>query len=294
MLRTAVVFQTHFWNAHTAAQFEKLRASCPDNCHAFVLMHVPSGTPKPTSLQSVSHHFVTTPKVRNPAYIGKSAGGSEWRIWRGGHTDLPVLHFFNAHPEFDAYWMIEYDVRFTGKWGALFQSFENGADLTTTNLRRRPDHPDWRYWATLRRVESDAAHELPASIAEADQIASFMPIYRASIQAMRTMDGLYREGWTGHVEVTWPTLLNACGLVIEDFGSNGEFTRPQNRGRYYSSTPRASTLSPGSLVWRPVKWWSGVRPNRLVHPVRDFESVMKERWWDMRRRLRPRASQPGG
>lgn len=285
MPRTAVLFQTHFLDTYSATQFARLRKSCPDDYYPFVLMHAPPGTPKPASLQNLPHHFVTTPEIRDPNYTGKSEGGPEWRIWAGGHTDLPVLHFFNDQSDFEAYWIMEYDVRFTGSWATLFRNFEGAADFATTNLRRRPGHPDWHYWDTLRPPPYYSGQRPTWPIPEADQIAGFMPIYRVSARAMRMMDQLYRRGWTGHIEVTWPTLLRASGLTIEDFGAYGEFTRAGNRGRYYSSNPTTGSFAPGSFVWRPSKWWAGLRPNRLVHPVKPLEATIKEHWWSARRQI---------
>src|SRR5215469_8764627 len=135
-LSTAVLFQTHFYDRGAARVFKKLQKECPPHAAAIVLIHVPPGTPKPALLADVPHHFVTTPEIRNAAYTGKSAGGAEWRIWEGGHTDLPHLHFYLRNDRFDRYWSIEYDVRFSGSWRTFFDAFdENDADLLTTSLR---------------------------------------------------------------------------------------------------------------------------------------------------------------
>lgn len=102
-------------------------------------MHVPPGTPKPRRLASVPHHFVTTPEIRALAYPRKNAKrdptGKPWDFWLGGHCDVVAMHFFNAHPEFDRYWVVEYDVRFTGNWRGFFDAFEDSdSDFLSATL----------------------------------------------------------------------------------------------------------------------------------------------------------------
>ena len=145
---TAMLFQTHFFDRHAARLFERLRRQCPPHFTCFVLMHVAPGTPKPRRLLGVPHHFVTTPEIRNLAYPGKNAPtdwqDKPWDFWLGGHCDLVPMHFHNAYPDFARYWVVEYDVRFTGHWGSLFAAFEDSpSDFLSTSVRRRRDNPVW-------------------------------------------------------------------------------------------------------------------------------------------------------
>jgi hypothetical protein len=278
---TVVLFQTHYFDRAAARTFWKLQKECPPHATAMVLIHVPPGTPKPPLLANVPHHFVTTPEIRNPAYPGKSAGGPEWRIWDGGHTDLPHLHFYQQDGRFDRYWSIEYDVRFSGSWRTFFDAFEdNDADLLTTSLRTAATHPDWPIWPMLK---APGGHDVALT---ADQrICSFMPIWRATRQAMQVMDQRYREGWTGHSELTWPTILHRAGLKIEDIGGHGAFVSPANRGRFYTNTMSTWDLSPGSFVYKPARhgtWW---RRNRLWHPVKPLRVTVSEDFGRVRQKL---------
>jgi len=269
---TALLFQTHFFDRGAARTFEKLQRQCPPHVKAVVLIHVAPGTPKPLLLADVPHHFVTTPEIRNPAYSGKSAGGPEWRIWDGGHTDLPHLHFYSRRNTFERYWSIEYDVRFSGSWRTFFDAFEdNDADLLTTSVRTAAAHPDWPVWPMLTPPPGTEV-----MLTDAERICSFMPVWRASRQAMEVMDRCYREGWTGHSELTWPTLLHRAGLKIEDLGGHGPFVAPANRGRFYSNTVTNWDLSPGSFVYKPARhgtWW---RRDRLWHPVKPLRTTIDE------------------
>jgi hypothetical protein len=266
---TVVVLQTHYLSRALLRMFRNLVADVP-NYAPCVLMHLPPGKPKPSNLANIPHHFVTTPEIRDPAYSRKS-NGPGWGIWRGGHTDLIALHFFRTHPNYERYWFIEYDVRFSGAWRGFFAAFENSdADFVSTSIRRASNDPRWMHWPTLHPATSVGS--LPAN----ERLCSFMPIFRVSRRAFEVIDRAYREGWTGHCEASWPTILYRAGCKLEDFGGDGEFVRPENRNRFYTNTLSDEDLAPGSLVFRPVRWVPGFRRNRLWHPVKPLRHKLRE------------------
>jgi hypothetical protein len=296
---TAVLFQTYFFDASLARLFARLIDGSPSNFRSFVLIHVSPGAPKPPRLTGVPHHFVTTPEIRDPGYRRKSSGGPEWRIWDGGHTDLPLLHFARAHPEFERYWVVEYDTRFGGPWSRLFATFEdNPADFLSTSLRTASTNPEWPYWPTLQPPADD-----PTDLPPDERICCFMPVFRASRAAVRTMDAAYRAGWGGHCETTWPTILRRQGLRVEDLGGTGAFVPAANRGRFYTSTPTAWDLSPGTFVFKPARSGFFLRRGMLYHPIKPVRATCTETLWRARAKLasllrRPQPllpqSSPGG
>ncbi len=286
---TLLAFQAHVITPGVVRQFERLRRAAPPHVHPVWLMHVPAGTPKPARLHDVPHHFVTTPDIRIPEYTGKSAGGAEWSIWAGGHTDLPALHLYRERPGYGRYWLVEYDVRWSGRWADFFAAFEaNDADLLATSIRSVARDPTWWIWDTLMPPEGG---EVVPDHRPEDRMAAFMPLFRASRRAMETMDRAYREGWGGHIEATWPTILRGAGLVVEDIGGKGEFVAPANRGRFYEADPTTVDLSPGTFVFRPAKWpVPRLRRNRLWHPVKPLDLTLgvnaRDHYWELRRTLR--------
>jgi Protein of unknown function (DUF3405) len=280
-LPTALLLQTFFFDGRLAKTFARLQRDCRAHFQPFVLIHLPPDMPKPAGLSDIAHHCVTTPEIRNPAYLRKSAGGAQWRIWAGGHSDLPLLHFAQAHPEFKYYWNIEYDVRVGGPWSYLFDAFEdNPADFLATSLRTAAADPDWPNWPTLQPPATE-----PIELSQEDQTCCFMPLFRASSAAVKAMDGAYREGWGGHCEATWPTILRRNGMLVEDIGGNGEFVRPANRGRFYTSTPKAWDLSPGTCVFKPARSGLFLRRGMIYHPVKPFVATCREKIWRARAKL---------
>ncbi len=269
--KTLVAFQTHLFGRQLRKAFLSLSQSLPASYEAIVLVHLPPGAPVPPLLESVPHHLVRTPDMRIEEYGAKSGRDmAEWSLWNGGHADLPFLHLARARPGYDRYWSVEYDVRFTGKWGAFFGHFEdNDADLLASNVRTAVEDPQWHFWHTLVRPETASA--LP----DKDRICSFMPVFRASRRMVEAIDRAYRSGWTGHSEAIWPTVARHAGLRIEDVGGDGDFVSPVNRGRFYESSPMTWNMAPGTMVYRPIKHLC-LRRNMLWHPIKPMRETLLE------------------
>jgi hypothetical protein len=275
--RTLLVFQTHFFDAWCEKAFRHMASTCPPHIQPIVAFHHARGAPLPKRLARVPHHIVPTGELRAAAYPGKSAG-PDWDLWRGGHTDLIALHAFRAHPGFDRYWAIEYDVRFSGPWSRFLGAFEDDpADLLTSSVLRRRHDPEWYNWPSL---------VAPEPLDDDRTLRAFLPVFRASAAMVAAMDEAYREGWAGHCEATWGTIAMMRGLTVVDLGGEGEFTPDRYRGRFYLNCPRQVHLAPGTLVFKPALYRMGKRPDMLWHPVKPFfwRAEAKEGLRDIRRR----------
>jgi hypothetical protein len=274
---TAVLFQTHFFDRWCARAFRRLVEGCPPGFEPVVMIHLPPGAPVPPLLAGVPHHVVRTPELRTPDYPGKS-NGEGWNLWAGGHTDLILMHYYRANPHHARYWLVEYDVRLTGCWRRFFETYEDdSSDLLAPGVIPREADPEWYNWPSLHG---------PAELPESEQLRAFMPIYRASAAAMRAVDAAYRAGQCGHCEATWASLVHAAGLTVTDLGGNGPFTPERYRGLYYSATPIAVGLAPGTLVFKPALYRTGRKRDMLWHPVKPFfwRAEVKEGLRDIRRR----------
>ncbi len=175
-----------------------------------------------------------------------------------GFTDLPLLHFFRHHPDYAYYWVVEYDVRFSGDWGEFFEELnQSDADLLCTTLTRAIDLPDWFHWSTL-----------DVDLARDRYVRGFFPIYRMSKAGFAFLDNAYRQGAAGHYEGVIPSLFLSNGFKVEDIGGEGEFVPDHRRGRFYTNNRLTHYLNPGSFVFRPVRFNVGQQSNLLWHPVK--------------------------
>jgi hypothetical protein len=212
-------------------------------------------------------------------YPAKLAG-VQWDRIVGDH-DLPVLQFFRTHPDYARYWIVEYDVRYTGFWGKLFaECGRSSAGLLGTTLLRREEHPTWPHWPSVSTGSETVSPE--------HWIKAFLPFAAATHGLLAKIDARYRQGGTGHHEAVWPMVASLAGLGLEDIGGTGPFVPQAWKRRHYWNTPLDPYLSPGSFVYRPTevqgddRQWSGRDPSalawaisqqgiadQLVHPVKD-------------------------
>jgi hypothetical protein len=273
---TVLLFQTHFFNRWCERAYRSIADACPRHVTPVVLLHGAPGSVPPPRLARVPHHFVTTDQIRYPGYPAKSSGAN-WNLWTGGHTDLILLHYFRAHPEFERYWVVEYDVRYSGSWRTLIDTFEEEtADLIVPSLLRWRDDPEWYNWPSISGPEQFDVE---------DALRAFLPIFRASRRMVETVDRAYRDGWGGHCEATWPTLAHLGGMALVDPGGHGEFTPERYRGRFYTNDPRHIHITPGTLVFKPALYRVGRRRDMLWHPVKPFfwRSEIREGLRDIKR-----------
>ncbi len=174
--------------------------------------------------------------------------------------DLPVLQYARRHPWYLWLWVISEEVAFSGRWGTLFDAFDDSrADLLATTVCGYETMPGWEHWDSLM-VPGQA---LPRH----RWLHAFLPLYRLSRSAVNALDEAYRSGWGGHFAAALPTILADAGLALEDIGGDGPFVAPGNRNRFYVNTPGTPSLSPGSLVHRPLRLIPGARPDQLWYPV---------------------------
>lgn len=260
MPRTAILLATHLIDDTVIEQYRALQTEAGADADVFVLYDNTRGD---WPAVSAGHDFRAHPFNWDEIY----ARGYKVDFYRRrelhwlGHNDLTTLSFWRAHPDYDYYWFIEYDVRFTGNWRDFFDEFrDNRADLLTTTLVRRRDVPDFYWWASFHSPKwFFRRHHL---------LRAFLPVYRISQQGCALLEATSLAGWRGHHEVKVPTVLLYHGLKLEDIGGSGEFV-PQNRmNKFYSNDPTSAALDSGSFRFRPFMNEPGPQRNMLWHPVK--------------------------
>ncbi len=187
-----------------------------------------------------------------------------------GHVGFPVLQFFCDNPHFDYYWAIEYDVRFSGDWFFFFDSFKKAKhDFLACHVRDHADEPDWPRWSLDHPRKSIALHE---------RLRCFNPIFRLSNAALSFLHQSLLDGWCGHNEVLFPTLLHHNGFAIADMGGKGKFTPPDVRENFYTESEANSIglLDSGTMKYRPSFVTVGREKNKLYHPVKPLSSTLRE------------------
>jgi hypothetical protein len=268
---TAVLILSHIWDKGVKSHYKDIKASCENKYDVFFLGDNTRGV---FNKYQKDHGFYlfTVDQLKRLGYPGKGkieydklpekhAGYHKNRNFVMGNTELPLLLFFKDQPEYKYYWLIEYDVRFSGSWHELFLYFRSSpSDLLATSLINYSEVKDWFRWQSLdfcgKKVDRN------------EYVKGFFPIFRISNRALQRMDKDYRSGVTGHYECLMPTLLNHAGLLLEDIGGDGKYSKPENNNRFYTNTPQNDSHAPGTFVFTPQMNWPGQKSNTLWHPVK--------------------------
>lgn len=258
--RSALLWMTHVWNPELEAEFKKLREMDGSGLPEVWLL-LDARTPGAETIARGRHRCRLMDEA---GVVGRLGYGPSGGLRFFDQMHLPLIDFWLSHPDYEHYWLVEYDVRYTGDWGVFLESFNDlDHDLLTTHVRRFSDEPYWYWWDSLSHPERHIPRE--------ERARSLNVIYRMSSRALDLVHEEQSRGWRGHPEVLLPTLLLHNGYTVMDLGGDGPFTPEGLRGRAYSSdTSKAGRLvSPfGTVRWRPSWSSPGRRADTIYHPVK--------------------------
>lgn len=256
---TALLWMTHAWSPGLEAEFRKFLAlDYPGSPEVWLLLDARTPGAEEIARRFGRCHVIVEDELFSrlpyPAIPGE-------RLYHNVH--FAILDFWLAHPGYEYYWVIEFDVRYTGTWEAFLRSFEGSDhDLITSHLRHFPDEPGWYWW--------DSLHHPTEMIDRTRYLRSFNVIYRISNRALARVHHAQLKGWRGHPEVLLPTLISTGGYTVRDFGGDGDFVEAGEKNRFYTSgsTPDGVISPFCTLRWRPSRARPGLFGNRLYHPVK--------------------------
>jgi hypothetical protein len=252
LVRTAVVLLSHRFDPPILDEFARMRRALRAGDQAFVLS---DAAVVPDIPGAGVHRFAFD------AVAGRAARLVGAGILRNLH--LAWLDFFAAHPTFDHYWFVEYDVSFAGPWADLLDPFRDQPhDLFCAHLHDASEEPDWHWW-----------HEIHTPAGSPDRgalLRGFLPIARLTRRAMTVLKEAVAQGWSGFLEGLVPTVLQAHGLRIGDFGGDGRYVPDGFRHRFYTSAsdPAGSLCQAGTHRYRPAIAYPRIATGRIYHPVK--------------------------
>ena len=246
--KTAVLFLSHVVNDDVIAEYRKISEAVKDFARPHFLLHVRPDTPFDARLAGEVYPF--TDKILRAMRYGPWVDS-----FVPGSAHFPLLHFFADQNHYEQYWLIEFDVRFSGDWRRFFESFRTvEADFLTSCIRRHADEPDWCWWPSLSHPKK--------FIPETKRLGSFNPIYRISNAALKHLSESHRDGWVGHFEVLIPTLLQQQGFDLADFGGQGSLVAPDRKNKFYTEG------TDGTMRPCPCHAEAGPQADKLYHPIK--------------------------
>lgn len=255
---TVVLFQTHSFERAVVQEYGKICKELTDIADVWLLFHARG------ALDSVPQAFVNAKSyiVTDAALADLPFSPIAQRIVPGS-AHFPLLRFLREHSQYDYYWLIEYDVRFTSGWHHLLHAFDRDrSDFITSHIRHYAEEPQWYWWSWLRHPSVEIPY--------AQRLRSFNPVYRVSRSALEYIWRAQASKWSGHFEVLLPTLLHRAGACLRDFGGTGSFVTLGTQNAFYLEGPEdpRGILNQGTMRFRPPFRVAGSIQAKLYHPVK--------------------------
>lgn len=251
--KQAILFLTNKTDNQVINEFENISRSSSPYGDAYMLFHKSEGKdPESMNMEALILFDDTIITQVNYFPLGFSLVP--------GNNHYPLLQFYLKNPNYDYYWCIEDDVRYSGNWEDFFASLnELESDFISSHIYTSAEQPDWYWWRALANPYTFIPFE--------ERIRSFNPIYRISHAAIEFIHRALLNGWCGHHEVLFPTLLFNGGFDLVDFGGDGSFVIPGNENKYYIGS-QSHDLNTGTMRYRPIFNFVGEIKNKLYHPVK--------------------------
>jgi hypothetical protein len=134
--RYALIFRTHFWDGFADRQFRRAAASAP-GADLWVLVDETRGRVEGVPTNRVFR--LTDGQILEAGYVAAGEGSIQW--YSG---DVPLYMFRAAHPDYDHYVQMEYDVNFHLDVDALVARIaRDGTDMVALTKGEATDEWPW-------------------------------------------------------------------------------------------------------------------------------------------------------
>src|SRR5579871_1591844 len=116
-----ILFRCHELSEQTLYLYRKLQTELPDH-QVVAVGHVKNQIEIPPKAGKILLAFYDWPMLETLPYANKLAAVD--RKDTTGHNDLPVMQFYRKFPHYEHYWIIEYDVYYSGNWREIFDALK--------------------------------------------------------------------------------------------------------------------------------------------------------------------------
>lgn len=254
--KTAILFVTHVYSEEIEHQINKLRAEAEDFASVYVVYQ--ADKVKLKLPENVKRHAFTIETLNKLGY-------TPWGCTiMDGNFHFVLLDFYRQHPEYDYYWLIEYDVRFSGHWNDFFSFFQDkDEDFWTAHVEEKEDNPAWMRWHEIE------LRNIPLN--DSCLLKSFNPICRFSNRAFALLHSRCLLGDRGHNELLMPTLFKHFKQKIADFGGTGRYTYKKYPNLFYLYDKDDTETDRCTHRVQPRHDVTTMRiPDKIYHPVKSI------------------------
>lgn len=258
--KTCILLQTHHLDDIYIKEFYRIYDECKDSFDVYILYDNSNDDFSEKKIKCDARYHLFDIDDLATRYNLNRFGRKSWSV-TPGNVIFCLLDFARKY-EYAFYWLIEYDVRYTGNWESFFRYFAStsSSDLLGTSITTFKEVEDWNWWKTLKTPRF-------RFIRSSSKIKGFFPVMRLSLEATKAVAKANRKGWKGHYEAVVPTVVKNVGLTVEDVGGDGHFVAAENHNRFYFNNRFTWHFSPGTFVCPPSKPTTEIIDNKLYHKV---------------------------
>jgi len=222
MVNQTVILLTHLVNPRIEILCQKLQDACQENQWKF--------------LPVINNHPEVKPFI--PFKYSEFIGHVNLPHPSCSHHHVLTGLATNHNLVSDYYWLIEFDVEFTGNWAELLGNEFDQADLVTYDVRV-PDVADtWKGWERLKS---------PSPITT---FCSALQVCRISAKALNVLKNVCcNTEWQGLSELVIPSAIAAHGLKHVCYCRSYA-----NQLTWKSIEPVQPNLKQVNKLWHPVKY----------------------------------------
>lgn len=250
----AILITTHKINLRILHLYNKIRTSVNYYCDVFILI-------QKESMETLAIPF----GIKSETFSKKDLFSLDMTPLREditpGSNHFILLWFFKNHPKYDRYWVIEYDVEYSGNWKDVFEKTKSlDFDFMSTHIQHYAENPSWYWWGSLGGAVSDIPFR--------KRVRSFNPVMRIGRSAIEFLYAtLLKDNNRGHHEELISTLLYNNSFSILDLGQNGKFASRELSPICSYNTP----LPFGTMRHKPsfLPFDVALYPDKLIHPMKN-------------------------
>lgn len=144
-----IFFICHFISEESLWRYRKLKEDISSlNIDLLWCYNLKDSCP-PNFPEDVTYDFYTDADILNKKELLTHCNGQNEIYW--SNTNYVMMEFSQKYSSYDYYWIIEFDVCFSGNWETFFSRMNTlPHDLLCERLCSRYEEPTWWWWGTVQ------------------------------------------------------------------------------------------------------------------------------------------------
>lgn len=253
-MKNVILFITHKWDSVVEEHYEKLKNDIKNRKDFDLFICYNNNNNEQINKGNV--YYFNKKSVENDGFIMHYYWPGTTDFY-GNNYEYSFMSFFKHYPDYNYYWIIEYDVIFNGNWNILFDAYEkDDTDFIASNLNKYEIYKD--FWGKCGPMNFFDKYLIKYGN---NRIKTFNPIFRISKKGLEVIQSIYNKREYGFFEEFLPTVIYNNSLKVSDFNKKG-FVKGGGITKELDNTAATMRFMP---EWNKNEI---IENNILYHPVK--------------------------